>query len=163
MGDDDVLHPFDCDPTQLAFQLGTLARPFDLVLTHGSDGEYGHPAHKLLHAAVKLGVPQRAPRALVYTVAALVSNIEDRLWNRSEPAHFALDIRPWADAKAAAMNCHRTQHALFVRRRKLAQVRDAMRTVEAVRRLYPPIDSGELPDDDFARLLQGVGAWTPRE
>jgi hypothetical protein len=61
------------------------------------------------------------------------------------------------------MDCHRTQHALFVRRRKLPQVRDAMRTTEAVRRLYPPIEGGELPDDDFARLLHGVGAWTPRE
>jgi hypothetical protein len=100
------------------------------------------------------------PRTLVYTVAALVPNIEDRLWNKSEPAHLALDIRPWGDRKAAAIDCFVSQHALFKRFTKIENVRDAMRTVEAVRRQQPDTH-GEPPDDDFARLLRTAGAWTP--
>ena len=130
------------------------------MLTHGSDGEYGHPAHKLVSRATLEGVRHLLPGALVYSVAALVPSIEDRLWNRSEPADFALDIRPWSDAKLAAMECHVSQHALFKRRRQLKTVREALRTVESVRRQWPDTH-GEPPNDDFARLLRTAGAWRP--
>ena len=161
VGLDDVLYPFDCDPAVLARQFAQLSRGADLILTHGGDGEYGHPAHQLVNRAVLRGIPCAEPKALIYTVAAAVPNVEDHLWNKSEPAHFALDIRPWREAKLAAMECHRSQHALFMRRRKLEQVRDALRTVESVRRQNPPVH--EPPQDDFADLLRTVGAWTPQE
>jgi LmbE family N-acetylglucosaminyl deacetylase len=135
-------------------------RRADLLITHGGDGEYGHPAHQLVNRAVIEGARHLLPNTLVYTVAAHVPSIEDRLWNQSEPAHFALDIRPWGEQKVAAMECHRSQHALFKRRKQLKTVREALRTVESVRRARPDTH-GEPPDDVFARLLRTAGAWRP--
>lgn len=162
IGPDSALYPFEADFDRLARQFMDIARKrrADLILTHGVDGEYGHPAHQLIHRAVLAGIRQMLPHTLVYSVAALVPNIEDRLWNQSEPAHFALDIRPWGDRKAAAMECFVSQHALFKRFTKITTLRDAMRPVEAVRRQHPHTH-GEPPDDAFARLLRTAGAWSP--
>jgi LmbE family N-acetylglucosaminyl deacetylase len=165
IGPDDVLSAFEHDPDTLAQEFLAIARrrQADLILTHGSDGEYGHPAHRAVNHAVLRAFPRSMPKTLIYTVAALVPDIEDRLWNQSEPAHFALDIRAWGDAKLSAMECHRSQHALFKRRRKLQAVRDALRAVESVRRQHPPPHDPEPLDDAFASLLRTVGAWTPRQ
>jgi LmbE family N-acetylglucosaminyl deacetylase len=165
IGPDDVLTTFEHDADTLAQEFLDIARrrQADLILTHGSDGEYGHPAHQAVNYAVLRAFPRMMPRTLIYTVAALVPDIEDRLWNKTGPAHLALDIRPWGDAKLEAMECHRSQHALFKRRRNLQAVRDALRTVESVRRQHPPTHDPEPPDDAFASLLRSVGAWTPRQ
>lgn len=162
IGPDEVLYPFAADFDVLARQCADEARRHQasLVLTHGSDGEYGHPAHRLLNRAVLHGIRHLLPDTLVYTVAALVPGIEDRLWNQSEPAHLALDIRPWGETKIAAMECHVSQHALFKRRKKLRTVREALRTIESVRRQWPDTH-GEPPQDAFARLLIHAGAWQP--
>jgi N-acetylglucosamine malate deacetylase 2 len=164
VGPDDVLFPFEADFDTLARQFVDIARrrQADLVLTHGSDGEYGHPAHQLVHRAVLRGMPHANPNALVYTVAANVPAIEDRLWNKSEPAHLALDVRPWGETKLAAMECHVSQHALFKRRKALKTVREALRTVESVRRQWPGTHD-EPPNDTFAQLLRTAGAWEVRE
>jgi LmbE family N-acetylglucosaminyl deacetylase len=164
IGQDETLFAFDADFDTLARQFVNIARrrQADLVLTHGSDGEYGHPAHQLVHRAVLRGIPSTMPNTLVYTVAANVPAIEDRLWNKSEPAHLALDVRPWGEAKLAAMECHASQHALFKRRKELKTVREALRTVESVRRQWPDTHD-EPPNDAFARLLRMAGAWEVRE
>ena len=161
IGPDDVLMPFNAQPDTLARQFMEIARQrqANLLLTHGRDGEQGHPAHQLVHHAVLQGARRLLPGVLVYSVSALVPNIEDLLWNENEPAHFALDIRPWGDDKAAAMECHRSQHALFRRGHTSRTIREVMRTVESVRRQWPDTH-GEPPDDDFARLLRTAGAWT---
>lgn len=165
IGPDDVLSAFAHDADTLALEFLEIARHrrADLILTHGRDGEYGHPAHQAVNFAVMRAFPRLMPETLIYTVAALIPDIEDRLWNKSEPAHYALDIRPWGEAKLAAMECHATQHALFKRRRQLEAVRDALRTVESVRRQHPPLREPEPPEDEFASLLRAVGAWTPRQ
>ncbi|RMG88787.1 MAG: PIG-L family deacetylase [Chloroflexi bacterium] len=162
VGPDDVLRAFDADFEALARQFAAIIQREEaqLVLTHGADGEYGHPAHQLVHQAVMAAAQHLVPQTLVYSVAAFVPTIEDRLWNQNEMAHYALDIRPWAAQKVAAMECHRTQHALFTRRKKQKSVRDALRTVESVRRQWPPVPEG-LPDDAFAELLKQAGAWSP--
>jgi LmbE family N-acetylglucosaminyl deacetylase len=161
---DDVLQPFTDDVDRLAGEYVALAREASaaLVLTHGADGEYGHPAHQIVHQAVMRGIPRALPNTLVYSVAAVVPDIEDILWNRNEPAHLALDIRPWSEAKLTALECHRSQHALFRREGNLPSVRASMRAVESVRRQWPPTH-GEPPQDAFASLLRTLGAWEPKE
>jgi LmbE family N-acetylglucosaminyl deacetylase len=160
VGAGDALYPFAVEFDALAAQFGDIARRYhaDLVLTHGADGEYGHPAHQLVHRAVRAGVPVAMPETLIYTVAACVPSIEDRLWNQSEPAHLALDIQPWGAVKVGAMLCHVSQHALFKRRRGLRTVPEALRTTESVRRAWPDTD-GKPPQDAFADLLREAGAW----
>ncbi len=157
------LFPFACSPDDLARQAGEIAVRLeaDVVLTHGIDGEYGHPAHILLHHQVIRGVQTYKPNTLIYTVAARVPTIEDFLWNAHELAHFALNIQPWADAKISAMECHLTQSAVFRRKNNLPAVKDAMRVVESVRRYHPETDVDQVPDDPFAQLLIAAGAWSP--
>jgi LmbE family N-acetylglucosaminyl deacetylase len=163
MGPDEQLFGFAVDENTLVAQIAALIRErgADVVLTHGSNGEYGHPAHVQVHRAVLRAVREHAPDVIVYGVGARVPTIEDRLWNESDPAHFALDITPWRDAKLAAMVCHHTQHELFKRRRKLKNVSDAIRLVEAFHRHWPAAPGA--PEDAFAALLREVGAWVPEQ
>ena len=163
IGPDDALYPFTQDEETLVAQIAGIIRQSQAqaILTHGSNGEYGHPAHVQVHRAVLQAVRESAPDVWVYGVAGRVPDVEDRLWNISDPAHLALDITPWFRAKHAAMLCHRTQHALFKRRRKLRSVRAAVRTLETFHRHYPPLPDGATPDDPFAATLIAAGAWLP--
>ncbi|GAB4571467.1 MAG: N-acetyl-1-D-myo-inositol-2-amino-2-deoxy-alpha-D -glucopyranoside deacetylase [Anaerolineae bacterium] len=162
VGLENTLRPFDADFEELVTRISTIIGEVraDVVLAHGPDGEYGHPAHQLIYRAVRAAVESHAPHVPFYSVAANVPGIEDHLWNTSRTAHLALDISPWAAAKIAAMECHRTQHALFKRRRKLAHVRDALRRTESFYREWPATN-GRPPDDAFAALLRDCGAYRP--
>ena len=157
------LFGFAADEAALTRQIADAIRAANasVVLTHGSDGEYGHPAHLQVHAAVLRAVRAHALDVSVYGIAARVSDHEDRLWNTSDAAHVALDITPWIEQKHAAMLCHRTQHALFKRRRKLHTVREAIRTIESVHRFIPVSSNGAAPDDAFTALLLDAGGWRP--
>ncbi len=163
IGPDETLYPFTDDEETLIGQIAAVIQQTraQVVLTHGSDGEYGHPAHVQVHRAVLGAVQRSAPEVYVYGVAGHLPDVEDRLWNVSDPAHLALDITPWFEAKHAAMLCHHTQHALFKRRRNLRTVREAVRTLETFHRHHPPVPPGALPDDPFASALLAAGAWQP--
>lgn len=95
----------------------------DLVLTHGSNGEYGHPQHVFTHQAVFAAVEQlcatnaaQIPRE-IWTWGASYPNPEKpRHINKDDPADLVLDITPWLAQKVAAYAAHRTQHALFFRK-----------------------------------------------
>lgn len=158
---DGEVYAFEAEYEALVAQIRGLiaARRADMVLSHGSDGEYGHPAHKLLHRAAMDAV--QGTDVLFYNWAALVPGIEDRIWNQSDRAHLAIDVTAWLDQKAAALDCHKTQHYLFLRRREnAATMHDVARKTEGFHRHWPPIDSG-LPDDGFAQVMRASGAWTP--
>jgi hypothetical protein len=129
----------------------------DIILSHGSDGEFGHPGARAVHRAARRAVEQHAPDAIFYGVSAWVPAIDDRLWNAAIPHIWRLDITPWIERKHAAMLCHRTQHALFVRRRALETVQQP-RDRRAFHRFWPPVPDGEAPDEAFARLLLDAGA-----
>jgi LmbE family N-acetylglucosaminyl deacetylase len=134
----------------------------EIVISHGTDGEYGHPAHQLLHRAVFDAIQKSSSSPLFYTFAANDPSVEDRLLNVSDPAHLILDVRPWLDAKEAAALCHETQSALFKRRTEAETVREVLRTVESFHRHFPPVADG-TPMDSFAQLLRTAGAWSPQE
>ncbi len=159
IGPDEELGAFAADFDTLVGQIAqTIGETgAEAVISHGPDGEYGHPAHKLIYRATAAAVTRHAPQVAHYTVAAAVPGIEDRLWNESRRAHLVLDITPWQEAKIAAMECHVTQHALFKRRRKLKTVREAVRLTEPYHREWPSVNGGG-PDDWFAQLLQANGA-----
>ncbi len=162
VGPDEELYPFEVDFDTLAGQIRAVIRELrpDVALTHGQDGEYGHPAHQLLHQATRAAVAQTAHPPLLYSFAAKVPGIEDRIWNESDPAHLALDVRPWLDAKERAAWCHVTQHGLFRRNHPGESMRELLRTTEGFHRHYPPVMEGP-PRDAFADLLRAAGAWTP--
>jgi len=119
----------------------------DFVITHGSSGEYGHPAHIISYQAAMRAIHSlngHAP-ALYCVSAAFPEHPKPRHINHDQPAHLVLDISPVIDQKIQAALCHRTQNALFVRRsseragRQLS-VSDVIQPMESLHRALPAVD-----------------------
>ena len=92
---------------------GVLAnlRP-DVVITHGSSGEYRHPQHILTHQAVLHALRSRYPEKpqQVWTWCASYPDPElPAETNWDDPADWLLDIRSWVDRKWQALRAHRSQ------------------------------------------------------
>jgi LmbE family N-acetylglucosaminyl deacetylase len=114
---DDGHRPPEHDPAQLMVDLRALieAHVPALVLTHGSSGEYHHPAHRLLHKGTAAAIDEMKPRPALYSFSAYhPSGSERGPINRWDWADLRLDASPHADAKARALLCHRTQWTAFV-------------------------------------------------
>jgi LmbE family N-acetylglucosaminyl deacetylase len=168
VGPEDALYPFAVKLEHLAAQLqDSVSRlSIEAVITHGSNGEYGHPGHQLVHQAAVLAVTDLGERApLLYTgYAAFEGHPKPRLVNKDDPAHLVLDVNAVLDAKINAALCHRTQNPLFVRRAsqdagRQMSVPEVIQKVESLHRVYPRVE--QLPlDDALANLLRSAGAVT---
>lgn len=155
----DVLGAPEHDPTLLSGQImaGLRQTGAQVLLTHGSNGEYGHPAHKLLHALSRVAVAAMGDAApCVYSFAASYPlHPYPRLANVDDPADLVVDVSSTFEQKVAAALCHATQNALFVRRRSAEagrpfQVREVMLAEESFHRHWPP---GPPTDDLFVQAL----------
>jgi LmbE family N-acetylglucosaminyl deacetylase len=164
VGADNQLHAPDLDVTMLAAHIlnSAVQARARVVLAHGRNGEYGHPAHVLVYQAALAAVASRSdPDWLLYTFAAsFPDNPRPRLANADDRAHFVVDVSAVIERKVAAALCHRTQHALFVRRRtqelgRAVTVEEvvAQETREALRRQWPPAHG--TPDDVLGHMLTG--------
>jgi LmbE family N-acetylglucosaminyl deacetylase len=98
VGPDQQLYPYTPDLTLLANRAAARIRQLgvDAVITHGSNGEYGHPAHVLTHRAARIAVASLGQAGLLlYTVSATFSGHPRlRIANPDDPAHLVLDITP---------------------------------------------------------------------
>ncbi len=131
----------------------------DILITHGTDGEYGHPQHIYTHRTVREALRRLAPwypGELLTWCARTDANAEDRLTNQSDPADFSLDISPWFDKKVAAEMCHRSQHAMFLRNSKANSVPEMVRRIEAFRRWSREDLLAQQPD---AQLGEASNDW----
>lgn len=115
-----------------------------VLISHGTNGEYGHPAHKLMHDAALLAVKSvGAVGPLVYSFAAsYATHPYPRLANADDPADVVVDVSGYLEQKLAAALCHTTQTPLFVRRRsetagRPLSVRQVLLTEEAFHRQWP--------------------------
>ncbi len=167
VGPEDTLYPFTQDEERLAQEVVAAVQrtSADVLLSHGSNGEYGHPAHKLCHRAARRAIQllgQQAP--LFYTPHAIFpAHPYPRLANQDDPAHLILNLEAYREHKTAAALCHRTQHALFIRRPSQAlgrtvTVPEVIQTTESLHRVYPPLAPGQALQDEFASLLRVSGA-----
>ncbi len=165
VGPEDKLFAPEHDPVMLAGQIVNSIKQTqaDVVLSHGSNGEYGHPGHVLMHQMTFAAVSSlykdaessgtAAQRPLFYTISAMVADHPyPRLLNKDDPADIVLDVTPVLDKKEAAALCHQTQTALFVRRRsqeagRQLTVHEIMIPVEGLHRVF-----GQ-PGDALSRLL----------
>jgi LmbE family N-acetylglucosaminyl deacetylase len=164
VGEGDTLYAYTDRTEELVDSLAgmLLAEKPDAVLTHGSSGEYGHPAHLLCHTAM-LAAFEKLPavKPLLYTFqAAFENHPKPRTMNKKDEAHLVLDISLVMEKKLAATMCHRTQHALFVRRPSLAAGRtlsipETMIGVESLHRVYPTVEGNII--DPLADLLRQSG------
>jgi LmbE family N-acetylglucosaminyl deacetylase len=108
----------------------------DIVLTHGSNGEYGHAQHIFTNQAVRAALATYArPRPELLTWCAReAGQEEDRFTNVDDKADLIVDVTPWFDAKCAALACHQTQLAMIYRNSKVTDLREIVRKVERFRR-----------------------------
>jgi LmbE family N-acetylglucosaminyl deacetylase len=165
VGPEDTLYPYEAETEVIITQVLEAIRrsQADVLLTHGSNGEYGHPAHKRTHEVAVLAVERLGGNApLLYTVQAhYEDNPKPHLANEDDSAHLVLDISTVLDRKIAAAVCHTTQHDLFVRRAskeagRRMTIPEVIVATESLHRLRPAADG--LPIDELARLLIYSGA-----
>jgi LmbE family N-acetylglucosaminyl deacetylase len=160
VGPGEALFAPEHNPPLLAGQIVAAIKQFgaQVVLTHGSNGEYGHPAHQLMHNVAKVAVMSLGDAApLLYSFAAAYpTHPYPRLSNADDAADFVVDVSAFLDKKEAAAHCHATQNALFVRRRsqlagRSLSLREVLLTEEAFHRRWP---AGEVKNDPFRRWLK---------
>ena len=164
VGPDESLFAFADDPQEVAQRFAQVirARRPEVLLCHGTNGEYGHPAHRMVNQAARLAADHLAAEApLHYTFSAdYLEHPRPRLANRDDPADFVFDISPAFEQKLAAARCHRTQGALFVRRISKERgypvpLEEALLRVETLHCVGPtPEPPGSPPSDAFARWLR---------
>ena len=141
VGPNNELYPFSDDVDQVADEISryiSRIKP-QIILTHGPGGEYGHPAHIQAHQAVmsalnRLGTP--------------VESVYAPSWLSRETGKFTpepgivVDITPWKGKKLEAIQCHRSQHGLFIRKGseragRPVTIPEIVRTREALCRILP--------------------------
>lgn len=146
---DDGLKAPEHDPatlTQEIIQVIERHRP-EVVLTHGSNGDYGHPAHRLAHTMVKAAVVAGGETSpLMYSFNAVYPGAErPSVLNSDDWADFVIDTSAFNEQKTAVFACHVTQWAVFVGKKDelidyetalAAYVREAPR--ESYHRHWPP-------------------------
>ncbi|NMB89570.1 MAG: hypothetical protein GYA17_14520 [Chloroflexi bacterium] len=166
VGPGDELYPFQAEWDILVQQIAAHIRKVaaQAVITHGSNGEYGHPAHQLVHRATRAAVEslQDAQLLLYSAQANYPDHPKPHLINKDDPAHFLLDASPVLERKVAAAMCHRTQHALFVRRAsqragRPLSVPEVIAAWESLHRHLPPATSVPL-HDPLVDLLRSSGS-----
>jgi LmbE family N-acetylglucosaminyl deacetylase len=159
VSDEGEVFAFDAELDTLASQILAAAQKIgaQVIISHGSNGEYGHPAHKLMHQAVKR-IRKMDQSMVLYSVSAIYDNHpKPRLANQDDHADFVLNIQPWYSSKLDATICHQTQHALFVRRASKAAGRqmslaEVTCDEESLHRMWPT-EKSDL-DDPLANFLR---------
>jgi N-acetylglucosamine malate deacetylase 2 len=166
VGPGEELYAFTGDVEGLAVQIVEAIhyRNAGAIITHGVNGEYGHPAHKLAHRAVLRAVEVLGDEApLLYTVqATFPDHPYPRLANADAPAHLLVDVTPVLKQKTDAALCHRTQHDLFIRHRseeagRRLTVPEVIMPIESLHRVYPPVKDPSALHDPLANLLLASG------
>lgn len=162
VGPENTLYAYAPDTEGPARAAADLIRrkSIDAVITHGSNGEYGHPAHLLTHQAARRAVElaaQTGPVPALYTSnACFEGHPKPRLANKDDPADWVIDISAVLEQKTAAAMCHATQHALFVRRPskesgRTVTVPEVIVRLESLHRAIPRLEPGG--DDPLGQLL----------
>jgi LmbE family N-acetylglucosaminyl deacetylase len=167
VGAGEELYAFTEDVEGLAVQIVEAIhyRRAGAIITHGVNGEYGHPAHKLCHRAALRAVEVLGDEApLLYTIqGTFAEHPYPRLANADTPAHLLVDITPVLKQKTDAALCHRTQHDLFIRHRseeagRRLTVPETILTIESLHRVFPPVEDVSSLDDPLANLLLASGS-----
>jgi LmbE family N-acetylglucosaminyl deacetylase len=115
----------------------------DMVITHGSNGEYGHPQHIFTHQATRMALFNGHPGIAFLSWCAWYEPSErERILNKDDHANIINDITLWHTKKVRAALCHRTQHAMFLRNSGARSVPEMVWKTETFH-----IWQGPLPND----------------
>ncbi len=120
VGEDNQLFSFTSDTPALSAMITEeiIQQDIQIVISHGSNGEYGHPGHLTVYQAVEQAVLKISSPVYWYTIQANHPNpIKPYLVNKNDPASWLFNAEAVKSEKLAAINAHETQHALFKRRK----------------------------------------------
>ena len=140
-----IARPIDITLDEFVKAIGEYVKKIrpDLVITHGSNGEYGHPQHIYTHLATRKALANGVPNTALLSWCALYQQAKhESILNKVDRADIVHSVTPWIDAKIAAALCHRTQHAMFLRNSKAPSVQDMVWHTESFH-----IWQGSLPRD----------------
>lgn len=105
----------DVIPSDLAAQLRPHFTDCDLVVSHGSSGEYWHPAHLLVFEAVRLalaGPDGEGPSWMSFSARRADHPLQE-LVNWDDATFLTVDGARHERTRLRALDCHRTQLGLF--------------------------------------------------
>lgn len=125
--------------SELADQIGEhleIHRPAVLI-THGSGGEYWHPAHLLVREAVLQAAG--GDRHLLTIHAWQKDHPLPGLLNRDDPADLVLDAAEHREQRLAAFRAHRSQVSYFAERGGGSLEGFVDRTAKEAYRHFPPV------------------------
>jgi LmbE family N-acetylglucosaminyl deacetylase len=84
-----------------------------LLVTHGSQGDYGHPAHRQLHELAR-GIAGHSPECTLVTFAATWRGAPAaRFANEKDRADYVLDAFPFQEKKREVVQAHRSQKGVL--------------------------------------------------
>ena len=140
-----IARRIDIPLADFAEEIATYVQKIDpnLVITHGSNGEYGHPQHIYTHRATRMALNNGRPGTALMTWSAWHTPAEyERILNQDDQADIISDISQWHDVKVAAALCHKTQHAMFLRNSGAPSVADMVRKTESFHIWQGPLPPG---------------------
>lgn len=84
-----------------------------LILTHGPEGGYGHPAHRLVCRSVAAAAQAAAFAGSIFSFCGKVEGAFFS-WHFDQPSDVVVDARGFLSRRAASLSYHQTQVAYFV-------------------------------------------------
>ena len=111
----DKLYPISASLQEFSWAIRDIIERLhpDVILTHGSNGEYGHPQHIFTHQAVLYALREipfwRSKEVLTWNAVFPDPEFPEEI-NQDDPADFTLDVQPWLERKVAAFMEHHSQH-----------------------------------------------------
>ena len=84
-----------------------------LILTHGPQGGYGHPAHRLVYRSVAAAAQAVSFAGSIFSFCAKVESAFFS-WHFDQPADVLVDAHCFLSRRAASLSHHQTQVAYFV-------------------------------------------------
>ena len=103
------------DQSSLISTLGNVIRQHNpqLILTHGPQGGYGHPAHRLLYRCVAAAAQAVSFVGSIFSFCGKVDGAFFS-WHFDQPGDVLVDARTFLPRRAASLSYHQTQVAYFV-------------------------------------------------
>jgi N-acetylglucosamine malate deacetylase 2 len=84
-----------------------------LILTHGPEGGYGHPAHRLVYRSVAAAAQGAAFGGSIFSFCGKVDGAFFS-WHFDQPSDVVVDARGFLSRRAASLSYHQTQVLYFV-------------------------------------------------
>ena len=105
------------DSSGLLAELETLIKKFSItnLVTHGSSGEYWHPAHLCLHRHSRI-LNRRLPHLQLWTFNAWnPQHPLPRVLNQDDPSNLTFNTSTHHQRRLEALGCHKSQEQVFQR------------------------------------------------